>query len=85
MNFQKNNLNLLLFSTEQWRRDRGWRDDDDGDVDDDDVGGGEDDGRRSGGGGGDDKASCSSGCSCSESSCLYAEATEIPRPATGRN
>lgn len=60
---------------EQWRRDRGWCDDDDDDHD------------RGGGGGGDsvgaadDKASCSSGCSCSESSCLYAEAVDAPCPA----
>lgn len=73
---------IFVFFPEQWRRDRGWCDDDD-----DGVGGGV-------GGdchdGGDDKGSCSSGCSCSESSCLYAEATDVPcgpgavTAATGR-
>ncbi|VVC26657.1 Fibronectin type III,Immunoglobulin subtype,Immunoglobulin-like domain,Immunoglobulin-like [Cinara cedri] len=61
--------------SEQWRRDREWCDDDD------DGGGGE------GLAEADDKGSCSSGCSCSESSCLYAEAVEMPcqvQQAVGR-
>lgn len=74
--------NEFVFRTlaEQWRRDRDWcggddqEDDQEDDLDDLRVG----DGDGIATGGGDDKASCSSGCSCSESSCLYAEAAEVP-------
>lgn len=59
---------FFFVSSEQWRRDHGWCDD-----------GGGGDGVTSTGGV-DDKGSCSSDCSCSESSCLYAEAAEVPCP-----
>lgn len=69
MNVRTNDFIPNVF-LEQWHRDRGWCDDDD----DDDRGGGVNVT------GADDKGSCSSGCSCSESSCLYAEATDVPCP-----
>ncbi|XP_025199330.1 roundabout homolog 2-like [Melanaphis sacchari] len=61
--------------SEQWHRDRGWCDEDDDDDDDRGISGGDVNVA-----GADDKGSCSSGCSCSESSCLYAEANDVPCP-----
>jgi len=69
-------INYVVGLTEQWHRDRGWCDEDDDDDDDRGVGG-----CGVNLAGADDKGSCSSGCSCSESSCLYAEATDVPCPA----